>query len=133
MNISKYDFHDGYIIDMKHVNDKIEIFMESAEISNEELEDNIILSDHNTIKGKLHVQGIESIEVNGKSFSGKFVKTYEEGNIYSFSIKENTVILVVSWINHPPKMQEELDFFRIEVKSDKIFWENIPDLINPFW
>jgi hypothetical protein len=133
VNISKYDFHDGYVVDIKHINNKIEISMESAEISEEELKDDIALSDRNTIKGKLHIDGIKNININSKIFFEKIVKTYDEGNIYSFDIQQNTLILIVSWINHAPKIYEETDFFRIEIEAEKIYWENIPDLANPFW
>jgi hypothetical protein len=60
------------------------------------------------------------------------VQTYDEGNIYSFDIKENKLQLVISWINHSPKIYEETDFFRIEIEADRIYWENILDLVNPF-
>jgi hypothetical protein len=64
---------------------------------------------------------------------GKFVKTHDEGNISSFSIKGNKMILMVNWINHTPKMYEETDLFRIEIEGNQIYWENMPSLVNPFW
>lgn len=133
MNISKYDFHDGYIINMEHINNTMEISMESAEISDEELKDDIILSDHDTIKGILHIEGIKTIKINDIVFLKNFVKTYDEGNVSAFIIKENQMILIVSWINHAPKTYEETDLFRIEIEAEKIYWENIPILVNPFW
>jgi hypothetical protein len=133
MNISDYDFHDGYIINMEHVNNKMKISMESAEISDEELKDDIILSNHDTIKGTLHIEGIKNFKINGAVFLEKFVKTYDEGNISSFTIKGNKMILIISWINHAPKIHEETDLFRIEIEGEKIYWENIPSLVNPFW
>ena len=51
MNISLYDFHDGYLIDIKHSKDNMEICMESAQIHYEDLKDNLSLSIHNTLKG----------------------------------------------------------------------------------
>ena len=84
MNISKYDFHDGYVIDLKHINNKIKISMESAEISDEELKDDIILSDHSTIKGKLHMERIKNIRINNKDYLENFLKIHDKGNIYSF-------------------------------------------------
>jgi len=133
MNISKYDFHDGYLIDMIQINNNIEITMESAEISDEELQDDIILSDHSAIAGKLHIEGIKNIQIDGKDFFGPFEKTYDEGNIYSFDIKENKLTLLVSWLNHPPKICGETKLFKIEIEAKKIWWENIPDLVNPYW
>ena len=44
MNISHYDFHDGYLIDIKNYKDNIEIFMESAQINYDALKDNLSLS-----------------------------------------------------------------------------------------
>jgi hypothetical protein len=133
MNISKYDFHDGCLIDVQHFDNKIEFSMESAEISDEELQDKIILSEYGTIKGKLHLDGIKSFKINDQLFSGAFVKEYDRGYIFSFEIQDSKMILIVGWINCPPKIYEETDFFRIEIEAERIYWETIPDLANPFW
>jgi hypothetical protein len=52
MNIANYAafFHDGSIINIQHTDTKIEISMESAEISEEDLKDEIFLSKYNTLK-----------------------------------------------------------------------------------
>jgi hypothetical protein len=57
IKIEKYAslFHDGDISQIKHVNNEIELWMESAEILPEWNEDNILLSKRNTITGKLHL------------------------------------------------------------------------------
>lgn len=133
MNISKYDFHDGYLIDMKQINNNIEIVMESAEIWEEDLQDNIIVSEHNTIKGKLHLEKIKNLKINDKIVNEVFVKKYDRGDIFSFDIEGNTATLVLSWENCHPHPYERTDFFTIEIEAEKIWWENIPDLINPYW
>lgn len=132
VNISKYDFHDGCLINLKHFDNKIELSMESAEISDEELVNKIILSKQNTIKGKLHLEKIESIKINNQTFSGVLKQEYDVGKIFSFQIEDNIVILMVGWENHPPKIFRQTDFYKIEIEANKIYWENTPDLVNPF-
>lgn len=104
MNVSKYDFHDGYIIDLKKISDNIEMFMESSEINIDDLEGDMVLSDHNTLKGGLNLSGIVSVKVNGAPCS-LLVKDYDEGNIFSFKITADKVLLDINWINIPPKMR----------------------------
>ncbi|MDE3046514.1 MAG: hypothetical protein KGJ02_07725 [Verrucomicrobiota bacterium] len=133
MNISNHDFHDGYIIDVQHRNNRLEISMESAQISDDELNDDIVLSNHHTIKGKLHLEEVESIKINNKENLETITKKYDEGIIHSFDIKENKLTLVLSWVNHTPNVYEETDFFKYEIEAKKIWWETIADLYNPFW
>lgn len=132
MNISKYDFHDGCLIKMNHIDNKIELLLESSEISDDELNDNIILSKNNTIKGKLHVEEIKNIEINNKPFTGILTQNYDVGYIFSFHIEGEKLILIVGWENRPPKIYQRTDFVKIEIEASRIYWENIPNLQNPF-
>ena len=132
MNISEYDFHDGCLINLKQFDNKIELSMESAEISDEELKHKIVLSRQNTIKGKLHLEKIKSIKINDQPFLGILKQEYDVGNIFSFEIEGNKITLIIGWENHPPKKFQQTDFFKIEFEANKVYWENIPDLINPF-
>lgn len=133
MNISKYEFHDGYIMHISHKAREIKISMESAEISDEEIKEKnfITLSKHRTIKGILHIKKVKNIEINGMMYSGKLNQTeiYESGDISSFEIKGHTVLLKVVWVK--PYERTDLDIIKIE--AEEIYWENIPDLFNPDW
>ena len=135
MNISKYDFHDGCLIDIENLNDCIVISMESAEISEQELDeynDNIILSYNNTIKGKLHIEKVKKILVNNEHIRGKLRKKYEEGDIYRFKVIENKLVkITVIWINHSTNPYENTDHIQIEIEAENVYWENIPDLYHP--
>ena len=124
MNVSKYDFHDGCIIDIEHFDNKILISMESVEISEDELQEDIVLSKYNTITGKLHIEDIGKIHVNNQEFFGILIKNYDRGYIFSFDIDENKATLVISWETCPPKMYEQTDFISIEITADIIYWEN---------
>ena len=79
MNISKYQdyFHDGSIIDLSHHENNIIISMESAEMDKEDLTDDILLSNDDSIKGKLYINGIHSITINKEPFVGILKKTYD--------------------------------------------------------
>lgn len=129
--IDQYDFHDGYLFDVKSGIGELVLSMESAEISDEGLDDHL-LSEHGTIKGQLHLEGVECIRVNGQRVD-TLQQQHDCGDIFDFKIKENIVFLVVRWINYHPKQYLETDFFKIEIQANNIYWENIPDLANPFW
>ncbi len=129
MDISKYTayFHDGSLMDIRHVGNEIEFYMASAEMDKEDVEDDTILSKDESIQGRLHLKGIKNITIDGKSFLGILNKEYDSGTIFDFEITKNSVELAIDWINFPPK-PEVNNFSVIKIESEKIWWENIPDL-----
>lgn len=133
MNISKYTafFHDGSIFDIQHVKDKIEFSMASAEMDEEDVEDDIALSQDDQIQGKLYIEGIKNIKINDKLFLGVLKKIYDNGRIFDFEITKNSVELSIDWVNFPPK-SEANEFSVIEIEAEKIYWANIPDLAQSF-
>jgi hypothetical protein len=132
MNINKYTgyFHDGGVIDIKQVGDKIEFSLESSSLHDDENEDNIPLSERRTIKGKLHLEGVRNININNQSVD--IIKmTYDCGDLLDFDIYENKkVVLGITWVNFPPKNRIS-QWQTIEIDAEKIYWENIPDLFDP--
>jgi hypothetical protein len=68
MDKSKYVlyFHDGTIIDIQQIGDALSISMESCELSVDELDEDIVLSDAHTFKGKRHLKKLNSILMNNK-------------------------------------------------------------------
>ena len=129
MNISNYTafFHDGSIMDIRHIGDKVEFFMASAEMDEEDIKDDIVLSKDDSIQGKLHVEGITSVVIDKQPFLGKITKKYDNGKIFDFEITNNSIELSINWINFPPK-PEVNEFSVIKIEAKKIWWENIPDL-----
>lgn len=125
-------FHDGSIIDIQHYDSTIILSIESAEISPEENKDKILLSKHSTIKGKLHLEGIGAITDNDREFNGKLRMLHDSAGILHLE-KENILIKIgLEWVNYPPHPNiVAYSFYKIEV--NKIWWENIPDLYDPFW
>ncbi len=132
MNISHYEFHDGSVIDIKQSENKIGISMESAEVCEEDLDNNILLSDHRTIKGILHLDGIVNILDNGQPFTGILKMLHDSAYILRFDIVENKVTLFIEWVNFPPHPKVN-DYSFFEIEAETIWWENIPDLFDPFW
>ena len=132
MNISKYTgfFHDGTVHDISHVKDKMRISMESAELLPAWNKAKIPLSKYNRMAGYLHLEDIKSIQIDEKPYTGILKKTYDSSEVYDLTILENKVILLVQWINYPPKPREETDVFTIEIEAKKIYWENIPSLFD---
>ena len=129
MDIAKYAdyFHDGSLINFKHVGNKIEIAMLSAEIIPEHMIENMPPLNKNRITGKLYLDGIKKIKVNKEPFTGNLKKTYDSGSILDFEVLKNKVILGIEWTDYPPKPRKS-DFTTIEIEAEKIRWENIPDL-----
>lgn len=132
MDIKKYSdfFHDGGIINIMQKNNSIEISMESNQIWPEWNKDKIPLSSYKTIKGKLHLEGVTNItedHINQKLI----YMNYDSGEILDFDINDNKIKLLVIWLNYPPKPKLDKTEL-IEIEAKKIFWENIPDLFNPF-
>ena len=101
--------------------------MESAEMDKEDLTDDILLSNDDSIKGKLYINGIHSITINKEPFVGILKKTYDHGSIFELSIKKKSIELCVEWVDFPPKPRRT-DFSVIKIKAEKIYWNNIPNL-----
>ncbi len=133
--IEKYTsyFHDGTVHDIKYTKNQIMIAMESAELRPEWNEDNITLSKRNTISGNLHLEDFGNIRINGQIYKEKLLKTYDSSDVYTFEIHPNKVLLLISWINYPPKPREETPFSEYEIEAKKIYWENIPTLFDAHW
>lgn len=134
MNIANYTsyFHDGSIIDIYHDQSTVILSMESAEISPDENLDNIVLSENFTIKGKLHLEGVDLITENEKQISVMLRMLSDSAGILNFKIDGTKVSLDLEWVNFPPHPQlTTYSFYKINAK--KIKWENIPDLFDPFW
>ena len=129
MNLSKYSgfFHDGSLVDFRHIGNKIEILMLSAEITSEEMLKSMPPLHKNRISGKLCLDEIKEIKINRKHFNSLLKKTYDSGSILDFEVMKHTVILGIEWTDYPPK-QRKSDFSTIEIEAEKIRWENIPDL-----
>lgn len=135
MDIKKYTafFHDGIIHNIKYFNNEIILELESAELLPEWNKDKIILSERNTISGKLHLENYGNIWINGKVFKEKLVKNYDSSDIYDFEIHHNKVLLFVSWINYPLKKREETPHYKYEIEAEKIYLENLPNLFDEHW
>jgi hypothetical protein len=129
-NISNYTsyFHDGSIMEIDHYKNNLIISMESAEINKEDIEQGLKISKNNRIAGKLHVEGIKKIKENENQLLSKLTMKYEDAEILHLEITGKNLKLEIFWNTIPPK-PTILDFSLIEVEAEKVWWENIPDLI----
>lgn len=129
--ISKYTsyFHDGSLVAIEYGKNNVELIlsMESAEVDPEDIKDTIPLSNDDRIKGKLHLKGVKNIYINDEKLSNPLKMTYDDGGIFDFEIKDNEVLLDISWCNYPPKVRND-DFSSISIYVEDVHWENIPDL-----
>ena len=129
--ISKYTayFHDGSLVAIEYGknNTELTLTLESAEVDPEDIKDPIPLSKDDRIKGKLHLKGIKNIYINDEKLSTPLKMTYDDGGIFDLEIKDNELILDISWCNYPPKARVD-DFSSITIAVKDVRWENIPDL-----
>jgi len=134
MDISKYTayFHDGSLIDIKNIDDTIEISLSSAEVDPEDLTDDIPLGEYDRINGILHLEGIKKITRNDLLFNGILKMERQSGEIHRFKIRDAVVELQIDWEDFKPKSQVN-DFSTIIIEAEKIYWENKPDLVDPYW
>lgn len=129
IDIFKYKdfFHDGALLGIEHQEKTIVLAMQSAEVDPEELPGPIALSSDDRIKGKLHLKGVKNIHINREKLSTPLKMNYDDGKIFDLEIKNNEVILLISWRNYPPKARTN-DFSTIAINAQSVCWENIPDL-----
>lgn len=125
-------FHDGAVFNIEYVNANVTIFMQSAQVHQEDLKDKIELSKYARIKGKLHLECIQTIFINGFRFSGTLGMVGDKGGIFDLLINKNMVELQLDWVNYPPKSAIN-QFSTIRIEAESIWWENIPDLSDPLW
>ncbi len=139
-------FHDGYINEVKQIGSETILFMESAQLDEEDLEDGrnsyrlknpeepILktfpsLTQQETLKGKLHIDGIKAIKKDGAIYNEAFKMLYEDADIFDFKIIENKVMFQIIWGNYNPAITIPPDdaFMVFEIEAEKIWWENTPN------
>ena len=132
--IKKYlnEFHDGALLGIERIEKGYIFSLESAEMDVSDIKDNFLLSKRGTIKGKLHLELVQFVTVNGLLFKDNLKMKYDYGSIFDFDIRDSTVELQISWRNSPKKPYVN-DFSTIVINAKKIWWENIPDMADPFW
>ncbi len=132
--IKKYlhEFHDGALLGIEHKGQDYVLSLESAEMDRSDMKDDLSLSERGTIKGKLHLVSVKLITINKLKLAGELKMKYDYGSIFDFEIQNDLVELQISWRNAPQKPYVN-DFSTIVIKAKDIWWENIPDLFDPFW
>lgn len=133
IDISRYAayFHDGNLFNILNLENEIAFQMSSAEVDFSEMEKNLILSKDHRIRGVLHLYNIQSIHLTGECKLENLFDVFNLGTILDFEIINKTVELGVLWENYPPKIRTN-EFTTIIIQADLIWWENIPDLRDPF-
>lgn len=126
MDIIKYTdwFHDGSLFNIEHSGREIVFSIMSAEIDPSDIDDTRILSKNSRIRGKLHIDYVQNIEVSKKKFSGILKKEHDLGTIFDLEIGTNFVKISIDWTDFPPR--PPINFFStIRITGEKIWWEPI--------
>lgn len=126
MNLKNYTafFHDGSITEINHSGNTMILSMESAEMCEEDILDDVILSKVNgmdLICIKLHIEGIKSIKNNDNPYFDLLKPKSEYAEIFHLEINDNKVELQIIWgfYSNP----EKEDFSALEIEAEKIWWE----------
>lgn len=125
-------FHDGSIIEIKHEDSSMQISMESAQVDRKDLLEPIALSARSTIKGILHIEGITRILENDLPYKGQYLMKTYYSNILNFIYSSEQIELMISWYTIPFNV-ETRDFSILQINAKKIYWENKPNLVDPYW
>lgn len=131
MNIKAYTawFHDGDLKEILHdiKKNSITITMSSAQIINDiNFDEKIKLTSKYTISGKLHLVGIQNIQINDETFSGVLKKQTECATILDFVIKnDHHVSLGIQWFDFTNMQNTLYSYITFEVVRH--WWENLPD------
>src|SRR3990167_7330623 len=130
MDIKKYTgyFHDGSILAIQHQGNKLVIFMESAEMDEEDKLDDVVFAKDDNIRGKLHLEGVTSIIEEDIGNLTKFEMKKVIATIFDFELKENQVEFQIIWDSIPIDKE---DFSVVKIEAEKIWWENCPDMPDP--
>ncbi|MBM3198864.1 MAG: hypothetical protein FJZ58_06390 [Chlamydiae bacterium] len=130
MNIEKYTslFHDGTIYSIDSTEDQVVISMESAEVDEEDIENDIVLSSNERIRGKLHLEQVSKIFDEQKGDIGDWRMFGDYADIFRFQIKGNNILFSIIWLFHKYDPAKEV-FSTVEITSKKIWWENLPEMV----
>jgi hypothetical protein len=96
-----------------------------------DLQDPITLTERNTIKGKLYLNGVKSIKLNDILFFDRLKMKYDSAEVFDLEIQKNQVEISINWENFPPNPPIN-DFETITIELESVEWETIPTLFDPF-
>ena|SRR3990167_5916958 len=130
MDIKKYTgyFHDGVIRSIQHQGNNLVIFMESAEMDEEDKLDDVVFAKDDSIHGKLHLEVVKSIVEEGVGNLIKFEMKNIYAKIFDFELNRNQVEFQIIWNSIP---FDKEDFSVVKIEAEKIWWENCPDMPDP--
>lgn len=135
LNIKKYKdyFHDGGLIDIYQKSNSIALSMRSSELSSEIFDEEVNLSLDNYLKGKLHILDVKKVSVNEVIAPKVLSMKHDAGQIVNLEIDRDTVTLEIIWVDFPPKKKLNPNCSIYKIRGGDIYWENIPDLVDPYW
>jgi hypothetical protein len=114
-------FQEGTIVDILHKGKEMKLLLKSVELDQDEVEDDVTLSEDHTLSGTLCLEGISGIYIDDEPFEGVLTKIYDLGTIAELEFFENGIELQVHWVNFPPK-KEMNTFSLIEIEADKVYF-----------
>lgn len=92
ISIQKYGayFHDGSLIAIEQAKNELVLSLDSAEVSLDEIQEKIVLSEHSTIKGKLHLDSIQKAYESDREISPNEISMlHDSGGILHLKISSH--------------------------------------------
>ncbi len=135
INISKYCsyFHDGSLIAIEYNGDNMVFALESAEMHSEDFKEDLWLSKHSTMKGKLYIVSPNKVLSNNKSLVGQLEMKFDYASIYDLEVIDNTMRLFINWEKGGAYTSEVLPSEEFLIEGKQIYWEPVRDLVDPYW
>ncbi|MDB2614210.1 hypothetical protein N9Y92_03525 [Chlamydiales bacterium] len=126
-------FHDGSLFDIQQDDKEIRLYMESCEIIEEGFaeENNITLSKQRGVIGVLHIEKLTDEKY--QSLYENIRMDFDEGTILDFEIREKYVELNIDRNYYRKNCQHLEGWFEYKIYYKNVFWENMPELKNPFF
>jgi hypothetical protein len=107
------------------------IVMESAEMHEEDIVDDLILSKDDRILGCLHIEGIKNITEDDKETTTKIEMKFPDAEIFRFRLGSNSVKFHILWFTIPANSGVN-DYSDLEITADRIWWENLPEITRVY-
>lgn len=122
-------FHDGSLDYVEYCPNRISFWLESFEIEPNAITDSSLkLSNHSSLRGKLHVKGIKRIRNSDTEAMPIELTSWDSGEIMDLEISSNKIHMNLIWRCNSTK-KEAWAFYEIE--ADEVTWENLPTLKMP--
>ncbi|MFZ4772726.1 MAG: hypothetical protein ACOYK9_01895 [Chlamydiia bacterium] len=119
INFKKYTgyFHDGDLNNIQTDGQDIRLFIESAQLDQEEFEPGFSLNEDDRIQGILYLKNVSKIQINDKISEKPLHVISECGEIYKLKLNDKQFTLVMEWVKFTDKTFREFMVYEISFEE----------------